>query len=143
MEKRLFLALMLVSTSLILNGAGKFVNNKLCKSIDGMVYKGLESEKLYAAAKNNNLEKVREVLEEGRAMIDTRGSFKLDNTPLMEAAKNGNPQMAKDLINAGADVTLKNAKGQTAVDIAKQSNSAKNVKDKIVKLLKSYGGKEG
>lgn len=86
MEKRLLMALALIFIFLSLQ-------SRLCDlSVDGMLFKGHSSETLYAAAKSNNLERSKSALREGRAMVDTRGSSS-DNTPLMEAAKNGNLEL--------------------------------------------------
>ena len=43
-------------------------------------------------------------------------------TPLMYAANAGHHLLCLNLINSGADCTLKNKQGQTALDIAKQKN---------------------
>lgn len=46
-------------------------------------------------------------------------------TPLMAAARYGSPQSLQLLLNAGADPHLRNKKGQTAKDIAKESKNKK------------------
>jgi ankyrin repeat protein len=47
---------------------------------------------------------------------------KEDVTPLMEAVRHGHIQCAEHLLNAGADVNLKDSHGNTALMIAAQEN---------------------
>lgn len=55
-------------------------------------------------------------------------------TPLMVAAKGGNKRLVNFLIAHGADVSLKDASGKTALDYANQSSQPD--KDKIIQILK-------
>jgi ankyrin repeat protein len=136
MEKRLLVAYALIFVFLSLK-------SKLCNlSMDGMLFKGHASEKLYNAAKNNNAKTVTKILSSNQAMIDTRGSSS-DNTPLMEAARSGNLTIVESLIAYGADTRLRNKSGQTALDLARQSSTTSENKNQILKTLKLYGATEG
>ena len=57
-----------------------------------------------------------DLLLEQHAYIDAASPN--DTTPLMMAARYGNPQTLKLLIDAGADVTIQNQQGLTALDFA-------------------------
>jgi ankyrin repeat protein len=54
-------------------------------------------------------------------------------TALMEAAKEGNEESASFLLNHGADPTIKDSKGRTALDKAEANKVGKS----LIKLLKS------
>ncbi len=58
-------------------------------------------------------------------------------TPLMEAATSGNTALARALLEKRADRTLKDARGKTALDFAREYN-----RRKIVDLIKQAGAKE-
>ena len=64
--------------------------------------------------------------------IDHQGSY--GNSALMKAAREGNLQIVSDLIDAGADIHLKNVDGNTALWLACFSEDLN-----VVKLLISKG----
>lgn len=138
MEKRLcFFALLIFATLSQINAECLMPQEfNCCRSLDGIQFPDQASKDLYAATMANNIQKAQEAVEVGRAMVDTRGKG-LGNTPLMEASKDGNLQLVEYLVAQGADVRLKNRRGLSALDYAKQSASTN--KEKITKLLKHYG----
>ncbi|MSQ57402.1 MAG: ankyrin repeat domain-containing protein [Limnohabitans sp.] len=69
----------------------------------------------YAATKGHNL--MVRVLLENHAYIDSPSPN--GTTPLMMAAQYGTPLMCKLLLEEGADPTIKNQKGLTAIEFAK------------------------
>jgi len=74
---------------------------------------------LHYAATSGNLE-IMEILLEEHAFIDAESPNK--STPLMMAAKYGSTAAVKLLLEAGADPTLRNELGLSAVDFALQAN---------------------
>ena len=52
-------------------------------------------------------------------------------TPLMTAAFKGNPELVRYLLDEGADSSLKNQEGKTALDIAGSANNTE-----IINMLK-------
>jgi len=65
---------------------------------------------------------IMDLLLEHHAFIDAQSPN--GTTPLMMAAMYGTPQAVKLLLEAGADVTMKNQLGMTAVDFALKANRA-------------------
>lgn len=74
---------------------------------------------LHYAATHGHLEVIRMLLEES-AYIDA--SSPNGTTPLMMAARYGTPEAVKLLLEAGADPSLKNGLGLSALDFANQAN---------------------
>lgn len=74
---------------------------------------------LHYAATAGQLE-VMEILLEEHAFIDAESPNK--STPLMMAAKYGSTAAVKLLLEAGADATMRNELGLSAVDFAQQGN---------------------
>jgi ankyrin repeat protein len=74
---------------------------------------------LHYAATSGNLDTLRLLLD-NYAYIDAESPNQ--TTPLMMAAKYGNPQAVQLLLEAGADSSLKNALGLTAFDFAHQAD---------------------
>ncbi len=120
---------------------------------------------LNAAARTNNIEKVRELLRQGSQAVinevDNTFGATIENqsftdlTPLMWAAYNGNKKMVELLLAAGADATLKSTEGLTAAQIAIAKgypNIAEFIKEKSTvpslymlsrrKIMETPGGKE-
>ena len=74
---------------------------------------------IHDAAKAGDVAKVRQLLANG-AKVDARGeSFGM--TPLHEAAWKGHADVAKVLLAAGADGSLKHGAGKTPFDLAKSN----------------------
>jgi len=73
---------------------------------------------LHLAAEGGNVLAGRKLLEHG-AKIDHQG--KEGNTPLHEASIQGKSEFTSLLLAAGADVTVKNKKGETALDVAQDN----------------------
>jgi uncharacterized protein len=78
---------------------------------------------LHYAATRGHLE-VMNILLENHAYIDA--SSPNGSTPLMMAALYGTPSAVKLLLEAGADPTIKNALGLTAIDFAYRDNRAES-----------------
>ena len=78
---------------------------------------------LYATSKKlkaNQFAIVSALLKAGAA-VDSSSKNHGDNTPLMNAIKLGDKKIVSELVDHGADVTLKNAKGRSAKDLAEDS----------------------
>jgi ankyrin repeat protein len=75
---------------------------------------------LHYAATGGHVEMIKLLLE-NHAYIDTESPNK--TTPLMMAAQYGNAQSVKLLIEEGADITLKNDVGMTALDFSRLGES--------------------
>ena len=71
---------------------------------------------LQSAVISGNLEAVREHIKEG-ADLDKKDAFS-GSSPLITAATFDKPKIAKALIDAGADLTIKNNDGSTALHAA-------------------------
>jgi hypothetical protein len=89
-----------------------------------MIRKGADVNKpgwapLHYAATSGHLEVIRLLLEE-HAYIDAASPN--NTTPLMMAAHYGTPEAVKLLLEAGADPTLRNDPGMTAIDFAHRGN---------------------
>lgn len=88
---------------------------------------------LHYAATAGNLE-IMEILLEEHAFIDAESPNK--STPLMMAAKYGSTAAVKLLLEAGADPTLRNELGLSAVDFAQQANR-KDAADLIAAAIRN------
>lgn len=82
---------------------------------------------MHMAAKSGNNAIVK-LLAEFRSLIDSKND--VGNTPLMIAAETGNLEVCEVLVNAGANIALKNLNKLSAINLA--SNAQKN---DIVKFL--------
>lgn len=71
------------------------------------------TEPLVVAALENNLASVKELIAAG-VDINLRDES-TDTTALDEAVKNGNRQMVRTLLDAGAEINARNSRGQTAL----------------------------
>ena len=65
--------------------------------------------------------------------LERRRSAEAGRTALHNAAQQGHVETCGILLNGGADVTLKNAAGKTALDLAKMKDNEKQ--REVVKLL--------
>jgi ankyrin repeat protein len=74
---------------------------------------------LHYAASGGNAEVV-QLLLDNYAYVDAESPN--GSTPLMMAAMYGSPETVRTLLAAGADPTLKNARGLTALDFARRAN---------------------
>jgi uncharacterized protein len=88
---------------------------------------------LHYAATAGQLE-VMEILLEEHAFIDAESPNK--STPLMMAAKYGSTAAVKLLLEAGADATMRNELGLSAVDFAQQGNR-RDVADLIAAAIRA------
>lgn len=88
----------------------------------------------YAAAAGYN--DIVAMLLEKSAYIDAESPNK--TTPIMMAALQGHILTVKLLLDEGADATLKNAAGMTAVDIARENNH-KDIAEGLIYRLKKAG----
>jgi uncharacterized protein len=91
---------------------------------------------LHYAATGGHVEMIKLLLE-NHAYIDTESPNK--TTPLMMAAQYGNAQSVKLLIEEGADITLKNDVGMTALDFSRLGESRASF-DVLTEALKNAGG---
>jgi ankyrin repeat protein len=71
--------------------------------------------RLVQAARSGDAKRVRSLLDAG-ADVNAFGNGR--TTPLMAAAEAGNEDVARALIERHADANLRNAKGQTAAEVA-------------------------
>jgi ankyrin repeat protein len=83
------------------------------------------------AALANSVEVATMLLDKGLGVNEGRGD---GSTPLMLAARLGNRDMVKFLLNRGADKQIKNCEGHTAFDITRQAANG-GVYDEINQLL--------
>lgn len=90
---------------------------------------------LGCATKNGHLKTV-EALLAGGAEKDAKDNQN-GASALITAAFNNRPEIAKILISKGADVNLKNKRGETALFWAKHSGSAE-----IIQILAAAGAKD-
>jgi ankyrin repeat protein len=87
----------------------------------------------YAAASGNN--DIVTMLLEKSAYIDAESPNK--TTPIMMAARSGHILTVKLLLDEGADVSLKNEQGMTALDFAKKFNHTDIVEGLTYRLRKA------
>jgi ankyrin repeat protein len=76
---------------------------------------------LIVAVKNNDMRQVKTLLTSG-VKVDERDEFS-ERTALMRAAEIGNLEVVKQLLRYGADATLRDDEGLTALMIAGQSGN--------------------
>jgi len=87
---------------------------------------------LVQAAKNGDLEKVKELIANGADVNMDNGG----GSPLMVAAFNSHLEVVEYLLENGADVFQKDeANGWTALDFAKMSFTSSEDKEKIIEIL--------
>jgi ankyrin repeat protein len=98
-----------------LKGSTEFAKRLIARGAD--VYKTGWTP-LHYAATGGHLEMIKLLLE-NHAYIDTESPNK--TTPLMMAAQYGTAQAVKLLLEEGADLTLKNDLGMTALDFSRQA----------------------
>jgi ankyrin repeat protein len=70
----------------------------------------------------------------GEVVVDVNAKDNDGITALFFAAKYGHAEIAKLLIRRGADPNLKNAAGETALDIASDTNMKKIIKEEWVRI---------
>lgn len=92
---------------------------------------------LHYAAAAGHLEIMQILLDES-AYIDAESPNK--TTPLMMAAQYGTPAAVKLLLEAGADPTLRNELGLTAIDFAQKGNRRDSA-EAIAEAIRAHGGK--
>lgn len=88
----------------------------------------------YAAASGND--EIVKMLLDKAAVLDAPSPNK--TTPIMMAARGGHIYVVKTLLDAGADATLKNDAGMTAIDFARQ-NGNKDIVEGLTYRLKKAG----
>lgn len=93
----------------------------------------------YAATKGHL--KMMELLLEEHAFIDAQAPN--GNTPLMMAAYYSTPEAVKLLIEAGADIKLRNSASKTALDLAQMTNHRNSAELIIEALRRSQGVPRG
>jgi ankyrin repeat protein len=93
---------------------------------------------LHYAASAGHL-RVMELLLEQHAYIDAESPN--GTTPLMMAANYGTPAATKLLLEAGADPTLRNQVGMTAVDFAKRADR-RDLAELLTTAARSFGQKK-
>ncbi len=75
---------------------------------------------LIKAAKSNNIKKLGQLLDSGMPINNTLAAN--GATPLMQAALDGNVMLVKALVNRGADVNIKDLRGENALQYAIRGN---------------------
>jgi uncharacterized protein len=109
-------------------------------AVDALLAKGAEVNKPgwtalhYAAAIGNN--DIVQILLDKSAYIDAESPNK--TTPIMMAARGGHIMTVKLLLDSGADATLKNDAGMTAIDFARAHNQ-KDIAEGLTYRLKKAG----
>lgn len=93
---------------------------------------------LHYAATKGSVPIVRELLDKS-AYIDAESPN--GTTPLMMAAMYGSPEVVKILLEAGADPTLKNGLGLTALDFAKTMERNKESANLIAAFVAGWGSR--
>ncbi|MBA3765553.1 MAG: ankyrin repeat domain-containing protein [Acidobacteria bacterium] len=95
----------------------------------GFVAISLPSDPLIAAAAENDLSKVKELIAAG---VDAnRRDENTQTSALDEAVKNGNRQIVRALLDAGAEINARNSLGQTALMILDEDASEDLVWDLV------------
>lgn len=82
---------------------------------------GETEESLLMRAATDSPKMTETIVKKNSSLVNKRNNQ--GETPLMVAARYGSPESLKILMNAGADPTLRNNKGQTAQEIAKESKN--------------------
>ncbi len=95
---------------------------------------------LHYAATNGHLQ-IMDLLLEHHAFIDAQAPN--GNTPLMMAAYFGTPEAVKLLIQAGADLNLRNQNGMTALDLAQRANHTNSAELIVAGLRRAQGVPRG
>jgi ankyrin repeat protein len=109
-------------------------------AVEALLAKGAEVNKPgwtalhYAAAIGNN--DIVQLLLDKSAYIDAESPNK--TTPIMMAARGGHIMTVKLLLDEGADATLKNNLGMTAIDFAREHNQ-KDIAEGLTYRLKKAG----
>lgn len=109
-------------------------------AVEALLAKGAEVNKKgwtplhYAAAIGNN--EIVHILLDKSAYIDAESPNK--TTPMMMAARGGHIMTVKLLLDEGADATLKNELGMTAIDFAEKHNH-KDIAEGLAYRLKKAG----
>ncbi|QDK46890.1 hypothetical protein DOM22_17880 [Bdellovibrio sp. ZAP7] len=88
---------------------------------------------LITAAKSSE-KTTRLILQKNKKVINQTNA--LGNTALMESIVAGYPKIAKLLVDNGADVTIKNNDGKTALDLSKEMKN-KSLSDLLTKKAKA------
>jgi len=92
--------------------------------VDAASSNGMRVMPLHSAAAARSVLIARLLLERGAPVNARQGTSGLGFTPLMEAALNGQPEMVDLLLEHGADRNMRDDKGQTAGDYARQNGHA-------------------
>lgn len=95
------------------------------------VVEGWQIVDLIVSAQNGNIERLQKRLAEGVDPNARIASYFDNSTALIRAAEHNKIEAVRTLLKAGANPTIANAKGKTALDIAKENGYTE-----IVKLLK-------
>lgn len=85
----------------------------------------------FSAVLHGDIKTVKKVLDNAPALVNTRDLG--GDTALMYAAETGHLYMAEFLLHRGAQITLANAKGDTAKSLAE-----KNGHEDVVGLMKNW-----
>jgi ankyrin repeat protein len=92
---------------------------------------------LYAAIRAGNLSKVKEIIANDPDAL-YRGDGALGETPLHEAVAAGEIEIARFLIESGADVNAMDNRRGTPLTTAMESEAS----DEMIQLLEEYGAED-
>lgn len=100
-------------------------------------YRASQIPRLHAAAGDGDLQQVQQLLAAGEPInLQITGSFGDSHegqTPLMWAALHGHAEVARLLLDSGADPMIRDANGQTVWDYAEMGDS-----DLVFRLLEQH-----
>jgi len=97
-----------------------------------VVIQTLQAQEIFNAVKSGNLQEVKRLISANHSLVDSlddRG-----NTPLINAIREGNIEMTRDLIAEGSNVNHKNKSGYTPLHFASDKNQIE-----VVNLLLEKG----
>ena len=99
-----------------------------------------EKELFHNAAKNNDVQMLKKLMDNGFKFINCENEHDFNRTPLHKAAQNGHKNVVEYLISQGAEVNTTDKFGKTPLHFATGEES-KDGELEIVKLLVEKGAR--